>query len=131
MTHRSFLALVALLVVAACSEPPQPLPAGAVILERTVTLSDRKFEVRVADAASQVFAETPAFLGRVFQESEHADDSRPVAIVSYAFWQALGADLDVLGKEIEITSGVRRTIVGVTPEGFGSIEGVDIFFPVP
>jgi hypothetical protein len=124
------LALVAvLLALAACSEKPQPLPDGVAVLERTITWSDQTLEVLIAKVSPDVFAQTQVLLGRGFLDSEYEGPSTPATIVSYAFWQELGADPALLGQEIEVTSGKTHTVVGIAPPGFGSIEGIDLFSP--
>ncbi len=78
--------------------------------------------------ASGTFFETlgvPALVGRTFSD---ADDTRnggragPVAVISYACWQArFGGTPDVVGRSMTI-DGVPFTIVGVTPRQFSGPE---------
>src|SRR5262249_25067054 len=57
------------------------------------------------------------FLGRVLQADDDGRASKPVAVLTYEFWQrATGADRDIVGKTLELT-GVPATIVGVLEPG--------------
>ncbi len=62
-------------------------------------------------------------LGRLFQREEgEKPGADPVIVLSYDYWQSkFGEDPSVIGKVIHI-SGRPFTIVGVTPETFGSAQ---------
>jgi len=57
------------------------------------------------------------FLGRALQTEDDGRSAKPVAVLTYEFWQrATGADREIVGKTIELT-GVPATIVGVLEPG--------------
>jgi macrolide transport system ATP-binding/permease protein len=70
-------------------------------------------------------------LGRVFDRG--ADDKPSAqAVLSYSYWNWLGADRDIIGKALE-TNGVQLTIVGVMPKDFaGTIfsDLPDVWYPL-
>jgi predicted permease len=74
-------------------------------------------------------------LGRTFlpEEGRDQEGSAPVAVISYAMWQArFGGDARVLGKTIRLNRH-EVTIIGVAPRGLhGSLAGVvfDVWMPV-
>jgi len=81
---------------------------------------------------------TPGFLpvlgvaparGRMFEAN---DLSRPVVILTHAFWRAkLAADPAAIGRQI-VLGGRAHTVVGVMPEQFTfPLDQVDIFRPLP
>ena len=74
-------------------------------------------------------------LGRLFTPEECLHKSRPVTVLSYAFWKTqFGADRGVIGKAIDL-NGTPVTVIGVLPEtfDFGSVFSpgakVDLFAP--
>jgi predicted permease len=72
-------------------------------------------------------------LGRGFRPDEDVGrGAQPVTVISYRLWQdRFGGDPRVLGSTISY-SGVRHTIVGVTPEAFnGTFVGYAMQFWVP
>ncbi|MGA9773856.1 MAG: ABC transporter permease [Blastocatellia bacterium] len=57
-------------------------------------------------------------LGRTFLPDEDQPGHSPVVIVSHSFWQRkLGADADVIGRQILLNNG-PFSIIGVMPPGF-------------
>lgn len=56
-------------------------------------------------------------MGTGFRPGDDAPGAEPVAVLSHALWQELGADPHAVGSRIEL-AGVRRTVVGVMPPGF-------------
>jgi predicted permease len=63
---------------------------------------------------------TPA-IGRFFSE-EDDNGKRPVAVISYAFWQRrFGGDRSIIGKAITVNR-VPLTVIGVTPATFLGLE---------
>jgi predicted permease len=74
-------------------------------------------------------------LGRAFlpEEGRDQEGSAPVAVISYAMWQArFGGNANALGKTIRLNRH-EVTIIGVAPRGFhGSLAGVvfDVWMPV-
>jgi predicted permease len=58
------------------------------------------------------------FAGRVLSDSDDRDGAAPVAVMSYAAWQArFGGDLSVVGSTFYIANK-PVTIIGITPPGF-------------
>lgn len=75
-----------------------------------------------------------AIRGRVLRpEDDVKRDGSPVAVITYACWQArFGGDPDIAGKKVKI-SGLEYTILGVTPPGFVGTELIytpEIFVPL-
>ena len=63
------------------------------------------------------------FLGRVLTpDDDGAVGAHPVAVLDYAFWQRLGADPGLVGRDL-LVNGKPLTVVGVTPREF---YGTDI-----
>ncbi len=61
-------------------------------------------------------------LGRTFRPDESAQPGRPVAMLSYDFWQTeYAADPAAIGRELRI-NGIAFTIVGVTPRYFTGLD---------
>ena len=60
---------------------------------------------------------TGALLGRTFQAGDDRLGAPRVAVLSYGLWQDLGADPNLVGRQLQL-GGVSRTIVGVMPPGF-------------
>ncbi|HET9401114.1 MAG TPA: ADOP family duplicated permease [Candidatus Acidoferrales bacterium] len=59
------------------------------------------------------------FLGRFFSRGD--DDAATLdAVLSYAFWQKLGSDRNIIGKTITRNS-FQLTVIGVAPRGFNGI----------
>jgi len=59
-----------------------------------------------------------AFVGRVFSDKDDVKGAAPVAVMSYAAWQAeYGGDDSILGTTVNI-AGLPVTIIGITPPGF-------------
>ncbi len=88
------------------------IPRAPIQLERGIAASAELFDVLGAHA----------FLGRTFRPGEDAQGTEPVAILSYALWQQLGAGAHIIGTRL-VLGGVTRTVVGVMPR--------DFWFPSP
>src|SRR5579871_3099568 len=78
----------------------------------------------------------PALRGRVFTADDDlhgGGHSGPVAVISYAFWQAnFGGDPDVLGKTVSLNRH-NFVIVGVTPAWFRGVNAdrvYDVAIPI-
>ncbi len=57
-------------------------------------------------------------LGRVFRPEEDQVRGRDaVTVLTYALWQELGADPNIIGRTVEI-AGIVFTVIGVMPESF-------------
>ena len=68
-------------------------------------------------------------MGRVFAPDEEKRSAPKVAILSYALWQRLGADGNVVGKPVKFDRQTF-TIVGVMPKGFAyPANSSEIWFP--
>jgi putative ABC transport system permease protein len=79
----------------------------------TVVDSNRVLAAEVTANMWDILGVKPLF-GRVFTAEEHAQ-RRPVAVVSYSFWeQMLGRDPQAVGKEIRINKAAF-TVIGVLP----------------
>jgi putative ABC transport system permease protein len=111
-------------------------------LDATAVLAWNQFAVGVGEDAKEMpigivsasfwsFFDARPALGRYFTASEDSiPTGSPVAVLSYAFWQArYGGSPDVLGKSVQI-GPVPCTIIGVAAPGFVGIpdEGVPAAF---
>ena len=78
--------------------------------------------VFVSDNFFDVLGVVPT-LGRFFLAEDNEDPgTRPVVVLNHAFWvQAFGGDPQVVGATIRL-GGSPYQIVGVAPEGFGSVS---------
>jgi predicted permease len=88
----------------------------------------------VAEGFFQTLGVEPS-LGRLFKSEEFVKHARPVALLSYPFWEAqFHGDRSVVGRAIDL-SNTSVAIVGVLPKtfDFGSVFSpgakVDIFVP--
>jgi putative ABC transport system permease protein len=71
--------------------------------------------------------------GRALTPDDDTRGSKPVAVLTYEFWQrATGADPDIVGKSIELT-GVPATIVGVLEPGshYAGTQRAEIYANYP
>ena len=111
-------------------------------LDATAVLAWNQFAVGVGEDAKEMpigivsasfwsFFDAKPALGRYFTASEDSiPTGSPVAVLSYAFWQArYGGSPDVLGKSVQI-GPVPCTVIGVAPAGFVGIpdDGVPAAF---
>jgi predicted permease len=60
---------------------------------------------------------TGPLLGQTFRPGDDLPGAEPVAVLSHALWQELGADASMVGRRLRL-GGIDRTIVGVMPPGF-------------
>jgi predicted permease len=88
------------------------IPRAPMRLERGIAASAELFDVLGAHP----------LLGRTFRPGEDAQGAEPVALLSYALWQQLGAPDNIVGTRL-VLGGVPRTVVGVMPR--------DFWFPSP
>ncbi|HEV2195728.1 MAG TPA: ADOP family duplicated permease [Candidatus Acidoferrum sp.] len=58
----------------------------------------------------------PPLLGRVFARGDD-DKLSALAVLSYSYWNWLGADPDIVGKTVSVNN-VPLTVIGVMPKGF-------------
>src|SRR5688572_4503631 len=56
-------------------------------------------------------------LGTGFRAGDDRPGAEPVVVLGHSLWRELGARPGIVGERIEL-SGVRRTVLGVMPEGF-------------
>lgn len=70
--------------------------------------------------------EVQPLLGRSFEASDIGPDGRSgTVVISYGLWQRrFGGTPDAIGRRFEV-EGVRKTIIGVMPEGFWLTRGPD------
>ena len=69
-------------------------------------------------------------LGRTFRPDENGPVASPVAVISYALWQAeFGGARSALGAELR-ANGASYTVVGVMPEGYDFPNGARIWLPL-
>jgi len=77
--------------------------------------------------------EVPLVHGRAFlPEEEKPGSAVPVVIASYAYWQKIGFDPQLVGKAIRVNER-PFTVVGITPEYFSGtmmIFGPELYFPL-
>jgi predicted permease len=60
----------------------------------------------------------PPLHGRYFSESDNAPDARPVALLSYGYWQRrFGGDTSAIGQRLT-ANGLGLEIIGVMPQSF-------------
>lgn len=88
------------------------IPRAPMQLESGIAASAELFDVLGAHP----------FLGRTFRPGEDGQGAEPVAVLSYALWQQLGAADHIIGTPL-VLGGVTRTVVGVMPR--------DFWFPSP
>ncbi len=71
--------------------------------------------------------------GRAFLPAEEKPASDiPVVILSYQYWQRMGADPAILGKTIRV-NGRQFTVVGIAPEGFAgtiALLSMEVYLPM-
>ncbi|MGD8328801.1 MAG: ADOP family duplicated permease [Acidobacteriota bacterium] len=98
---------------------------------RTLTGVDgveRVAATQVTDNFFRTLGVTP-YLGRAFQPGESGPDAAPVAMLTYASWQArFAGDEAIIGQTLTL-NGVPFTVVGVLPPDFEfSLRGNAEFF---
>ena len=71
----------------------------------------------------EVLGVTPA-AGRTLTDADDRPGAAPVVVISHAYWQQHGADMEVIGTAMTV-NGVACTIVGVMPRGFHGTGQVD------
>ena len=90
-----------------------------------------------AELVSSAYFQTlgvKAILGRTIgHDDDSVPDSKPVAVLSYSFWQSyFDADRHIVGRTIAL-NGQAMTIIGVAQPGFDGVEMGDpakIFVPI-
>jgi predicted permease len=69
-------------------------------------------------------------LGRNFTEQEEIPGQDRVALLTHRLWRGrFGANPNILGTTLSI-DGAPFTVVGVLPEGFDYLRGVDLYMPL-
>lgn len=91
--------------------------------------SQRIVRADVSDTYFQVLGVQP-IVGSAFS----GDDTTPdySVVLSYPFWQRIGGDPGIVGKEVEI-NGQAMTVAGVAPKSFtGTVAGfaIDLWAPI-
>ncbi|MEM7414223.1 MAG: ABC transporter permease [Gemmatimonadota bacterium] len=90
-------------------------------------------EVRQALLASWDFLHMTGvapLLGRLPAQDDVRPGAPPVIVLPHAAWVTFGgASPEVIGQPIEV-GGIRRTVIGVMPEGFGFPWSDDLWIPV-
>jgi predicted permease len=80
-----------------------------------------RFANLVSDNFFSVAGVTPS-AGRAFLPEETTASARPVAMVSYEFWQQnYAGEVPILGGSLRL-NGIVFTIIGVTPESFTGLD---------
>ena len=102
--------------------------AAVVPYAGTTTITDPPTRIEGFEVSPSLFdvLGVPIGRGRAFDPSDAEPGSPPVAIISHAFWNRLGAPEDIVGRPLPINE-VSRTIVGVALPAFR----VDLFPHVP
>ena len=82
-------------------------------------LYDRRTKAGLINAVSDTYFSVlgvQPLLGRAFARG---DDDKPsaLAVLSYSYWNWLGADPNIVGKTVS-ANGVPLTVIGVMPKGF-------------
>jgi len=92
----------------------------------------RSITFLVSEGYFRIHGVQPA-LGRVFTaEESHAGAAMPVAVLSNALWQRLGAKSDIVGGPLRI-NGQVFTVVGVMPRTFSggnALIGPELWLPL-
>ena len=90
--------------------------SDGVILRNNDAPAQRVAGVASSAALFDVLGTQP-FIGTTFQPGADGVGAEPTAVLSYGFWQELGADRAVIGTTMSM-DGVQRRIIGVMPQGF-------------
>jgi putative ABC transport system permease protein len=69
-------------------------------------------------------------LGRLYRPDESEGGRHQVAILSYAFWQELGGDRDIIGRRLQL-NGLPFEVVGVLPSNFRYPRTGQLWMPYP
>ena len=111
--------------------------AGNIGTERVSTAYEGRVTVADSRAVTGNFFQTLGLLpleGRLLQDSDEADGSTPVVVLTYRFWMGkLGGQTDAIGNPMRINNRVY-TIAGVLPAAFTGVipgEGTDLYIPIP
>ncbi len=98
---------------------------------QTVTGGSEPLRVRVLSATNDFFRVlgVAPLAGRAFLPEDAKDGGKPVAVVSYGFWQrAFGGRADLDGLKLRI-SDRSFDVVGVMPPGFSYPQEFDVWTP--
>jgi putative ABC transport system permease protein len=99
------------------------------------TVSDQsgyaeQYEATEVSADTFRVAGQSPMLGRDFSPADETPGARPVAMLSYSFWdRRFSRDPAVIGRSIRI-SGTPTTVIGVMPHGFSFPQRVDLWVPL-
>jgi putative ABC transport system permease protein len=84
---------------------------------------------RTAGRFFDVFGVAP-YLGRFYRPDESENDQHRVLVLSYDFWQELGADRAIVGRKLQVNAATYE-VVGVMQPGFRYPRGVQTWQPFP
>lgn len=111
--------------------------AGHLYVERVSTAFEGRVTVADSRAVTGNFFQTlglQPLAGRLLQDSDEADGSAPVVVLTHRFWMGkLGGQRESVGKPMRINNRVY-TIAGVLPAAFTGVipgEGTDLYIPMP
>ncbi len=102
--------------------------------EITVNLSGsegRPERYRGIAASADVFRvlQVNPFLGRVFREGEDSPGADRVILIGFDVWRdRFASSADVIGRSVT-ANGLRHTIIGVMPDGFGFPDRQQVWLP--
>jgi len=90
---------------------------------------ERYLGMAVSASLFEVLQVSPV-LGRTFNEGEDRPGANRVILIGFDVWRdRFAASADVIGRSATV-NGVRHTIVGVMPEGFGFPDRQQVWLPV-
>ncbi|MBO0695903.1 MAG: ABC transporter permease [Verrucomicrobia bacterium] len=90
---------------------------------------ERLYAARASANLFATFGVAPA-LGRAFTPAEDTDGGPPVVILSDSLWRRrFGGDPQVIGQALTL-EGQSRTIVGIMPPGFRTLDGSGLWLPL-
>lgn len=129
MSNRFAMCLLVGAPLFACSGEPAFNPPPETYVESRVTIDGAASPRTIAAVDSTFFGLNRPLLGRSYIAEEFGADSRPVAILSHAFWEDnFDSRPDIIGSELEV-DGILRTVVGIMPEGVDVPPGVALWIP--
>ena len=113
----------------------QSLEASAAFVEERVALAAPGADPVAAKArfaSAEIFkvlGARPA-LGRFFTPDEDKPGGPNVLVLSHAIWQQqFGGDPSIVGRQLRMNQN-EYTVVGVTAQGFGLYDPVDVWMPI-
>jgi predicted permease len=111
------------------------LEASAAFVEQRLALAAAGTDPIAAQARFtsaeifEVLGARPA-LGRYFTPDEDKPGGPNVLVLSHAIWrQQFGGDSSILGRHLRVSEN-EYTVIGVTAQGFGLYDPVDVWMPI-